>query len=184
MSPLGERVCVKVVYEDNSSGTSILLPQNIKNLPTGGEVTGAGKDSALSVGDKVLYSKFAGTEVMVGVDDYVILKETDVIGVVPDSFRIKDMKPQGARLLVELEKAEDSTAGGVLLTESAKEKPSTGKVVAVGPGQKGEDDEVEPVDVPVGATVLLTKYAGSEFDGDDGEKFIVVQESEVIAVLE
>ena len=94
------------------------------------------------------------------------------------------MKPQGARLLVELEKAEDSTAGGVLLTESAKDKPNTGKVIAVGPGQKGEDDEVEPVDIPVGATVLLTKYAGSEFDGDDGEKYIVVQESEVIAVLE
>ena len=60
----------------------------------------------------------------------------------------------------------------------------SGSVVAVGPGAEGEDGEVKALSVKAGATVLYQKYAGAEFDGDDGEKFVVIKESDVIATLE
>lgn len=79
------------------------------------------------MGDTVVYSKYAGTELTVGDDSFVLLKEDDCIGKMP-SDDVAKMLPLGDRVLIEVQEAEDQTAGGVLLTESAKDKPTLGKV--------------------------------------------------------
>ena len=82
---------------------------------------------AHQVGDTVVYSKYAGTELTVGDDSFVLLKEDDCIGKMPLEDVAK-MLPLGDRVLIEVQEAEDQTVGGVLLTESAKDKPTLGKV--------------------------------------------------------
>ena len=87
-----------------------------------------------------------------------------MLGILPSPDAIQLLQPLGDRLLVRAEPAEKATAGGVLLADSAKEKPSVGSVVAVGPGLFDEEKkEAVPVEVAAGATVMYARYAGSEF---------------------
>ena len=72
------------------------------------------------------------------------------------------LKPLGNRVVVEPIEQEEVTAGGIVLPETAKEKPQKGKVLSVGPGDRDEDGEYIPMDVKEGDTVLFAKYAGTE----------------------
>ena len=178
-------MCVKKAEVGPETAGGILLPDSAKDVPSGGEVMSVGEDCSLKVGANVLYSQYAGTELEIQLEDYVLLKEDDVIGLcASDNYSVSGLLPQGDRLLVKVDEAADVSEGGVLLTDSSKDKPNSGSVVAVGPGAEGEDGEVKALSVKVGATVLYQKYAGAEFDGDDGEKFVVIKESDVIATLE
>ena len=133
-------------------------------------------------GDRVVYSKYAGTELAVAGDEHVLLKEDDVIGVLPAGDDISKMTPLGDRVLIKCAAAEGKTAGGVLLTAEA-DKPTLGSVVAVGGGKKDEDGKAVAPNVTVGATVMYSKYSGTEFEeGDDS--FIVVRESDILAQLD
>jgi chaperonin GroES len=78
--------------------------------------------------------------------------------------------------------AEKKSAGGVLLSSESTDKPNFGVVVAVGEGKKGEDDKRVPPNVAVGATVMYSKYSGTEFEDDDSA-YIVVRESDILAAL-
>ncbi|MCX6268135.1 MAG: co-chaperone GroES [Bacteroidetes bacterium] len=87
------------------------------------------------------------------------------------------IKPLADRVLVEAAAAEDKTAGGIIIPDTAKEKPQKGTVVAVGPGKKDE-----PMTVNIGDSVLYGKYAGTEIT-IDGKNYLIMRESDIVAVI-
>ena len=93
------------------------------------------------------------------------------------------LKPLGDRVVVEPIEQEEVTAGGIVLPETAKEKPQQGKILAAGPGARDEDGKRIELDVKVGDKVLYAKYAGTEFKLD-GKKLLILRESDLLAVIE
>jgi chaperonin GroES len=93
------------------------------------------------------------------------------------------LKPLGDRVVVEPIEQEEVTAGGIVLPETAKEKPQQGNVMAAGPGARDEDGKHIQMDVKVGDRVLYAKYAGTEFKMD-GKKLLILRESDLLAVIE
>ena len=87
------------------------------------------------------------------------------------------IKPLADRVLVEPKEAETKTASGLYIPDTAKEKPSEGKVLAVGPGKKDE-----PMEVKVGDEVIYGKYAGTEVTVE-GKKYLIVKQSDILAIL-
>ncbi len=92
-----------------------------------------------------------------------------------------NFRPLHDRVLVRRVEAEEKTAGGIIIPDTAKEKPQQGDVVAVGPGRFEKDKRV-PMDVKVGDKVLYGKYSGTEVTVD-GEQMLILRESDVLAVL-
>jgi chaperonin GroES len=93
------------------------------------------------------------------------------------------LKPLGGRVIVEPIEQDDMTAGGIILPETAKEKPQEGKILAAGPGDRDEDGERIPMEVQVGDKVLYAKYSGTEVKMD-GKKLLILRESDILAVVE
>jgi chaperonin GroES len=93
------------------------------------------------------------------------------------------LKPLGGRVIVEPIEQEEMTAGGIIIPETAKEKPQEGKILAAGPGDRDEDGERIPMEVSVGDRVLYAKYSGTEVKMD-GKKLLILRESDILAVLE
>jgi len=93
------------------------------------------------------------------------------------------LKPLGDRIVVEPIEQEEVTAGGIVLPETAKEKPQQGKVLAAGPGARDDDGDRIAMDVKVGDKVLYAKYSGTEFKMD-GKKLLILRESDLLAVIE
>lgn len=93
------------------------------------------------------------------------------------------LKPLGDRLLVKPIEQEERTASGIILPETAKEKPQEGEVLAVGPGARKDDGSRIAMDVKVGDRVLYAKYAGTEIKMD-GQKYLILRESDVLAIIE
>ena len=93
------------------------------------------------------------------------------------------LKPLGDRLVVEPKEREETTASGIILPETAKEKPQEGEDVAVGPGRRDDDGTREEMDVATGDKVLYAKYAGTEIKVD-GKKLLILKESDVLAIVE
>ncbi len=90
------------------------------------------------------------------------------------------LKPLGDRLIVKAIEEEETTASGIVLPDTAKEKPQRGRVLAVGDGKIGDDKERVPLDVAEGEEVLYSKYGGTEIKVD-GEDLLVLRESDVLA---
>jgi len=93
------------------------------------------------------------------------------------------LKPLGSRLVVEPVEQEEVTAGGIVLPETAKEKPQKGTVLAVGPGDRDDEGKRIPMDVKVGDKVLFAKYSGTEIKLD-GKKLLILRESDILAILD
>jgi len=93
------------------------------------------------------------------------------------------LKPLGNRLVVEPLEAEEVTAGGIVLPETAKEKPQKGTVLSIGPGERDEKGKRIEMDVQVGDTVLYAKYGGTEIKVD-GKKILILKETDVLAIIE
>ncbi len=93
------------------------------------------------------------------------------------------IKPLHDRVLVEPLDAEEKTAGGIIIPDTAKEKPMEGKIVAVGKGAKNDEGKVAPLDVQKGDRILYGKWSGTEVkvDGDD---FLIMKESDIMGVIE
>ncbi len=93
------------------------------------------------------------------------------------------IKPLHDRVLVEPLDAEEKTAGGIIIPDTAKEKPMEGKIVAVGSGAKDDDGKVTPLDVAKGDRILYGKWSGTEVkvDGDD---YLIMKESDIMGVIE
>ena len=92
------------------------------------------------------------------------------------------IQPLGDRILVKLLAEEEKSPGGIILPDTAKEKPQEGKVVAVGRGRLLEDGTIRPLELKVGDTVLFAKYSGTEVNHEDKE-FLILREEDVLAVL-
>ena len=93
------------------------------------------------------------------------------------------VRPLADRILVKREEPEETVRGGIIIPDSAKEKPQEGKVVAVGPGRVDEDGKRVALEVKKGDRILIGKYAGTEVK-IDGEEHIILREDDVLAVIE
>jgi chaperonin GroES len=98
-------------------------------------------------------------------------------------FMTTNLKPLGDRLVIEPVEQEEMTASGLVLPETAKEKPQKGTILAVGPGRRDDDGDRIELDVAVGDVVLYAKYAGTEIKVD-GKKLLILKESDVLAIVE
>ena len=94
------------------------------------------------------------------------------------------LKPLGDRLVVKPIEQEETTAGGILLPETAKEKPQEGEVMAAGPGKLDDSGKRVEMEVAVGDRVLYAKYAGTEIKLEGDEKVLILKESDVLALIE
>ena len=93
------------------------------------------------------------------------------------------LKPLGGRVIVEPIEQEEMTAGGIILPETAKEKPQEGKILAAGPGDRDDEGKRIAMEVKVGDKVLYAKYSGTEVKVD-GKKLLILRESDILAVVE
>lgn len=93
------------------------------------------------------------------------------------------LKPLADRVLVEPIEDEEITAGGIVLPETAKEKPQRGKIIAAGPGGRDESGKPVEMEVAVGQTVLFAKYAGTEIKVE-GKKMLILRQADLLAILE
>ena len=93
-----------------------------------------------------------------------------------------NIKPLGNRVVVEPLEQEEITAGGIVLPETAKEKPQKGKVLSVGPGERNDKGDRIEMDISEGDTVLFAKYAGTEIKLD-GKKLLILRDSDILAIL-
>jgi chaperonin GroES len=94
------------------------------------------------------------------------------------------IKPLGDRIVIKRFEAQERTAGGIVLPDSAKDKPQKGKVLAVGPGKLVKDGTRRPLQVKVGDTVLFTNWAGDEFKESRGDNVLLMREEDVLAVID
>ena len=92
-------------------------------------------------------------------------------------------RPLHDRVLIKRIEEEEITKGGIIIPDCAKEKPSRGKVLAVGLGKIGENGEIKPLDVKVGDMVLFGKYAGTDVKVDD-EELVVMREEDIMGIIE
>jgi chaperonin GroES len=93
-----------------------------------------------------------------------------------------NLKPLGSRVVVEPLEENEVTAGGIVLPETAKEKPQKGVVLSVGPGDRDDEGKRIPMDVAVNDTVLFAKYGGTEIK-IDGKKLLILRESDLLAIV-
>jgi len=92
-------------------------------------------------------------------------------------------RPLHDRVLIRRVEGEEKTAGGIIIPDTAKEKPMEGEVVAAGPGARGDDGKLQPMDVKAGDRVLFGKWSGTEVKLE-GEELIIMKESDIMGVLE
>jgi chaperonin GroES len=94
-----------------------------------------------------------------------------------------NFRPLHDRVLLRRVEQEAKTAGGILIPDTAQEKPMEGEVIAVGPGARGDDGKVQPLDVKAGDRVLFGKWSGTEIK-IDGEELMIMKESDIMGLLE
>ena len=92
-------------------------------------------------------------------------------------------RPLGDRVLVKRVEEEEKTKGGIIIPDTAKEKPQEGEVIAVGPGARDETGKVQPLDVKSGDRILFGKWSGTEVKLD-GEELLIMKESDIMGILE
>jgi chaperonin GroES len=92
-------------------------------------------------------------------------------------------RPLGDRVLVRRVEEEEKTKGGIIIPDTAKEKPQEGEVIAVGPGARDDSGKIQPLDVAVGDRILFGKWSGTEVKLD-GEDLLIMKESDILGVLE
>ena len=92
------------------------------------------------------------------------------------------MRPLQDRVIVKRIEEEEKTKGGIIIPDTAKEKPQKGKVLSAGPGERDDDGDYIPMDVKEGDTVLFAKYAGTEIKVE-GKKLLILRESDLLAIV-
>lgn len=94
-----------------------------------------------------------------------------------------NIQPLGDRVVIKSLEAESKTKGGIVLPDTAKEKPQEGKVIAVGKGKVLENGQIKPLEVKAGDKVLYGKYAGTEITTKEGEELIIMREEDILAIV-
>lgn len=98
------------------------------------------------------------------------------------SLNVSTVKPLGDRVFIKLSKSEEKTTGGILLPDSAKEKPQIGEIAAVGSGKLNDNGSRQAMEVKVGDKVLYSKYAGTDIKLDN-EEYVLLSEKDILATL-
>ncbi len=98
------------------------------------------------------------------------------------TINVSTVKPLGDRVFVKVSPSEEKTSGGILLPDTAKEKPQVGEVAAVGPGKRNDDGSRSPLEVKVGDQVLYSKYAGTDIKLG-GEDYVLLSEKDILAAV-
>jgi chaperonin GroES len=98
------------------------------------------------------------------------------------TLSVANVKPLGDRVFIKVSASEEKTAGGILLPDTAKEKPQVGEIVAVGPGKRDDDGDRIEIDVNVGDKVLYSKYAGTDIK-IGSEEYVLLSEKDILAVV-
>jgi len=98
------------------------------------------------------------------------------------SLSVSTVKPLGDRVFIKVSESEEKTAGGILLPDTAKEKPQVGEVAQVGPGKRNEDGSRQAPEVGVGDKVLYSKYAGTDIK-IGGDEYVLLSEKDILAVV-
>lgn len=98
------------------------------------------------------------------------------------SINVTEVKPLGDRVFVKVSPSEEKTSGGILLPDTAKEKPQVGEIVAVGSGKLNDDGSRAPIEVKVGDKVLYSKYAGTDIKLG-GEDYVLLSEKDILAAV-
>lgn len=195
--PKGDLVLARVAEAEEKTAGGILLPGAAQRRPTSGDVVALGDGQVgtkqhtfeLKGGETVLYSKFGigATELEVGGQTHILIREDDLIGIMPSSNATADdipqLRPLGDRVLVKVQESADVTIGGVILPDSAKERPLSGTVVRVGPGKMAEDGQRKAPKVKEGDRVIYFKYAGDSMETSSGEKYNVLHASDILAKI-
>ena len=96
---------------------------------------------------------------------------------------MKGLRPLGDRILVKRVKEEERTKGGIIIPDTAKEKPQEGKVVAVGKGKRDDNGKLIPIEVKEGDKILFGKYSGSEFKLE-GEDLLILREDDILGIID
>ncbi len=94
-----------------------------------------------------------------------------------------EIKPLGDRVVIKPLEPENKTKGGIVLPDTAKEKPQEGKVVAVGKGKVLDSGNVQPLEVKVGDKVLYGKYSGNEITTKEGDELLIMREEDILAII-
>jgi len=116
-----------------------------------------------------------------GPEEVLIKPKRRVITLVTTATK-KSLKPLSDKVIVQKVEAQEKTAGGIVLPDTAKEKPQEGKVIAVGPGAVDDKGQRKPVDVREGDHVLFAKYSGTEVKLD-GEEYLILSERDILAIV-
>jgi chaperonin GroES len=113
-----------------------------------------------------------------------VVPETRTIILNPNQYHMAkvNIKPIGDRVLVQHIEEKEQVRGGIIIPDSAKEKPQEAKVIALGTGKKGEDGKIVAFEVKVGDKVLISKYGGTEVK-IEGEKYTLVREDDILGVI-
>ncbi|DBA68229.1 TPA: hypothetical protein ACH3X2_013846 [Trebouxia sp. C0005] len=194
VSPKGDLVLCKVAEAEEQTTGGLLLPTSAQTKPTSGDIVALGdgrvggnvQDFNLEVGQTVVYSKFGigSTDLDIQGQRHTMLREDDCIGIMPRSGAtasdIPELRPVGDRVLIKVQEETSVTAGGLMLPESARERPMSGSVVRVGPGKRDKDGSRKTPKVKEGNTVLYFKYAGETMETPEGQQFIVVHEQDIL----
>lgn len=196
VQPKGEYCYVKAAEEETKTLGGILLPGSAARKPTTGTVLDVGDGAVggeqphtftVKSGDAVLYSKFGFmyTEIKFQDQDYILIRESDIIGTLPRADATADDVPEliplNDRILVRIDPAGELSSGGVVIPDSAKEKPLSGTVVRTGPGKRSKEGKLEPCKLKPNDRILYFKYAGDNMETTKGEKFVVLHESDILS---
>lgn len=190
LRPLGTRIIVRPDDPETRSKGGIIIPDTAKQKPATGTVVAMGPGMLMktggrwpmpdvSEGDKVIYLKYAGTEMKIEGVVHLVVRDDDLIVGGPEG----KMKPLGDRVLVRVDKAEEKSVGGIIIPDIAREKPLAGEVVAIGNGKAMEDGTIRPLDVKVGERVNFSKHSGTAAKVN-GEPYTIFREDDFLGVIE
>ncbi len=98
------------------------------------------------------------------------------------TLNLSTVKPLGDRVFLKVSASEEKTLGGILLPDTAKEKPQIGDIVAIGPGKRNDDGSRQAIDIAVGDRVLYSKYAGTEIKLGS-EEYVLLSEKDILAIV-
>lgn len=194
VNPKGDLVLCKVADAEEQTKGGIMLPGSAQTKPTSGDIVALGdgrvngntQQFTLEVGQTIIYSKFGigSTDLDIQGQLHTMLREDDCIGIMPKSNAtasdIPELKPVGDRVLIKIQEQTSVTAGGLVLPETARERPQSGSVVRTGPGKREKDGSRKTPKVKEGDTVLYFKYAGEAMETPEGTQYVVVHEQDIL----
>lgn len=193
LKPAGNHVLVKVAEAAEETAGGLVLSTSAKEKPTHGVAVAVGEGKflgagvkvpmAISPGDTVMYGKYGGTEIDYDGEKHTFVTQDDILCLLSNGeYSMEAVRPIFDRVLVKRDDALSETSSGIVLGKSA-ERPTSGRVVAVGPGRFMENGETEPLSFQVGDVVMFGKYGGTEVTFR-GEEYMLLRVADVFAMWE